>query len=137
MAARLRNANPSLGIAIIEPSEKHYYQPLWTLVGGGIVLDGRLLDGDSGNAGHIGHVVVTDGGRPLPDHVTGVLEAEASGTALAHHHGRPAAELGDEVRAETGRLVGRAVGSVVNLLDLRLVRRAPTEHLDFVLARLA
>ena len=92
-----------------------------TGVGGGIVLDGRLLDGDSGNAGHIGHVVVTDGGRPLPDHVTGVLEAEASGTALAHHHGRPAAELGDEVRAETGRLVGRAVGSVVNLLDLRLV----------------
>ncbi|MGB7327156.1 MAG: FAD/NAD(P)-binding oxidoreductase, partial [Rubripirellula sp.] len=36
VAARLRNANPTLDIAIIEPSEKHYYQPLWTLVGGGI-----------------------------------------------------------------------------------------------------
>ncbi|TWT49309.1 Sulfide dehydrogenase [flavocytochrome c] flavoprotein chain precursor [Rubripirellula amarantea] len=36
VAARLRNADPSLGIAIIEPSEKHYYQPLWTLVGGGM-----------------------------------------------------------------------------------------------------
>ncbi|MCA9057658.1 MAG: NAD(P)/FAD-dependent oxidoreductase, partial [Planctomycetaceae bacterium] len=36
VAARLRSADPSLEIAIIEPSEKHYYQPMWTLVGGGI-----------------------------------------------------------------------------------------------------
>jgi sulfide:quinone oxidoreductase len=36
VAARLKIADPSLDIAIIEPSEKHYYQPLWTLVGGGI-----------------------------------------------------------------------------------------------------
>ena len=36
VAARLRNADPSLDITIIEPSEKHYYQPLWTLVGGGM-----------------------------------------------------------------------------------------------------
>jgi sulfide:quinone oxidoreductase len=36
VAARLKNADPNLDIAIIEPSEKHYYQPLWTLVGGGM-----------------------------------------------------------------------------------------------------
>ncbi|MEZ6044025.1 MAG: FAD/NAD(P)-binding oxidoreductase [Planctomycetaceae bacterium] len=36
VAARLHNASPNLDIAIIEPSERHYYQPLWTLVGGGI-----------------------------------------------------------------------------------------------------
>ncbi len=36
VAARLKNADPTLDIAIIEPSEKHYYQPLWTLVGGGM-----------------------------------------------------------------------------------------------------
>lgn len=36
VAARLRVADPSLDIAVIEPSEKHYYQPLWTLVGGGM-----------------------------------------------------------------------------------------------------
>ena len=36
VAARLRKQNPKLDIAIIEPSDKHYYQPLWTLVGGGI-----------------------------------------------------------------------------------------------------
>ena len=26
-----------LDVAVIEPSDKHYYQPMWTLVGGGIV----------------------------------------------------------------------------------------------------
>ena len=36
VAARLRREAPSLDIAIIEPSAKHYYQPLWTMVGGGI-----------------------------------------------------------------------------------------------------
>jgi len=25
-----------LDVAVIEPSDKHYYQPLWTLVGGGV-----------------------------------------------------------------------------------------------------
>ena len=34
-----------------------------TGIGGGIVLDGRLLDGAHGNAGHIGHVVVEPDGR--------------------------------------------------------------------------
>jgi sulfide:quinone oxidoreductase len=36
VAARLRNAEPKLDVALIEPSESHDYQPLWTLVGGGI-----------------------------------------------------------------------------------------------------
>ncbi|KIG15806.1 FAD-dependent pyridine nucleotide-disulfide oxidoreductase [Enhygromyxa salina] len=35
VAARLLNADPKLDVAIIEPSNVHYYQPLWTLVGGG------------------------------------------------------------------------------------------------------
>jgi sulfide:quinone oxidoreductase len=37
VAARLRRADPGLEVAVIEPSSKHYYQPLWTLVGAGIV----------------------------------------------------------------------------------------------------
>ena len=37
VAAQLRHkANPP-EMAIIEPSTKHYYQPIWTLVGGGVV----------------------------------------------------------------------------------------------------
>jgi sulfide:quinone oxidoreductase len=36
VAARLRRADKRLDVAIIEPSDKHYYQPLWTLVGAGV-----------------------------------------------------------------------------------------------------
>jgi sulfide:quinone oxidoreductase len=36
VAARLRRADRRLGIAIVEPSDRHFYQPLWTLVGAGV-----------------------------------------------------------------------------------------------------
>lgn len=35
VAGRLLNHRADLDIAIVEPSEYHYYQPAWTLVGGG------------------------------------------------------------------------------------------------------
>ncbi len=35
VSAQLLRRNGNLDIAIIEPSDKHYYQPAWTLVGGG------------------------------------------------------------------------------------------------------
>jgi glucokinase len=91
-----------------------------TGVGGGIVLNGQLLEGESGNAGHVGHVIVEPDGRPCSCGARGCLEAEASGTAIAALIGRPAAEAPPEVVARTGHLVGRAVASVANLLDLQL-----------------
>jgi glucokinase len=102
-----------------------------TGVGGGIVLDGRLLDGAAGNAGHIGHVVVTPGGRPCACGGRGCLEAEASGTAIAAMTGRPARLAGPDVAVRSGTLVGRAVASVVNLLDLELVVVAGSVALGF------
>ena len=36
VASQLLIKNPKLEIGIIDPSEKHYYQPAWTLVGAGI-----------------------------------------------------------------------------------------------------
>ncbi|MDJ0681481.1 MAG: FAD/NAD(P)-binding oxidoreductase, partial [Xenococcaceae cyanobacterium MO_167.B52] len=35
VAAQLLAKNSNLDIVIVEPSDKHYYQPAWTLVGGG------------------------------------------------------------------------------------------------------
>jgi glucokinase len=102
-----------------------------TGVGGGIVLDGRLLDGQAGNAGHIGHVVVEPGGRPCFCGGQGCLEGEASGRAIEAITGRPAAEASPEVIERTGRLVGRAVASVANLLDLRLAVVAGSVALGF------
>lgn len=37
VAARLRKHVPAGDIGVVEPAEKHYYQPLWTLVGGGVM----------------------------------------------------------------------------------------------------
>ncbi len=36
VAAQLLRANKQLDIAIMEPGDKHYYMPAWTLVGGGV-----------------------------------------------------------------------------------------------------
>src|SRR5260370_28456553 len=36
VAAELKRHDPGLDIAIVEPSELHFYQPGWTLVGGGV-----------------------------------------------------------------------------------------------------
>ena len=91
-----------------------------TGVGGGIVLDGRLLDGREGNAGHVGHVIVEPDGHVCGCGARGCLEAEASGSAIARITGRPPIEATLEVRERTGTLVGRAVASVANLLDLPL-----------------
>jgi glucokinase len=102
-----------------------------TGVGGGIVVDGRLLDGRTANAGHIGHLIVNPGGRRCECGAAGCLEAEASGTAIAAITGRPAAEAGPDVIERTGRLVGRAVGCVANLLDLELTTVAGSVALGF------
>lgn len=91
-----------------------------TGVGGGIVLDGRLLDGAAGNAGHIGHVIVVPDGHRCPCGARGCLEAEASGTGILAITGQPAEEADPALVDHVGTVVGRGVASVCNLLDLRL-----------------
>jgi glucokinase len=91
-----------------------------TGVGGGVVLNGQLLDGATGNAGHIGHMVVEPNGRRCPCGSRGCLEAEASGRAIEAITGRSPTEPSYEIMQRTGELVGRAVASVCNLLDLDL-----------------
>jgi glucokinase len=102
-----------------------------TGIGGGIVLDGRLLDGETGNAGHIGHVVVEPDGRVCTCGGRGCLEAEASGVAIAAITGRSPALARPEVIERSGRLVGRAVASVANLLDLQLASVSGSVALGF------
>ena len=36
VASQLKVKSPDLDLAIIDPAKKHYYQPLWTLVGAGV-----------------------------------------------------------------------------------------------------
>jgi glucokinase len=102
-----------------------------TGVGGGIVLDGRLLDGRDGNAGHIGHITVEPDGHLCRCGNHGCLEAEASGTGIATITGRPVTQAGPEAIERVGTLVGRAVASVAVLLDLRLALVAGSVALGY------
>jgi glucokinase len=88
-----------------------------TGVGGGIVIDGRLLDGETGNAGHIGHLNVVENGAMCSCGAYGCLEAEASGWSIEARTGRPASEADQVLRQRTGELVGRAVGTLASVLD--------------------
>ena len=90
-------------------------------VSGGIILDGDLLDGESGYAGQIGHFIVEPGGRRCSCGTQGCLEAEASGQAIDAITGRPATEPSYQTMQRTGDLVGRAAASMCNAFDLSLV----------------
>lgn len=113
-----------------------------TGVGGGLILEGRLINGASGNAGHIGHVVVdAQNGPPCVCGGRGCLEAIARGPGLAawaqSQGWRPAgqdptakqlaadAAAGDAVAiaalARAGRALGIAIASATSLCDLEVV----------------
>lgn len=64
VAARLLKADHTLDVAIVEPSSKHYYQPLWTLVGGGVV-DPESTERDEGK-------LIPKGAKLIQDSVASV-----------------------------------------------------------------
>jgi len=102
-----------------------------TGVGGGIISQGKVLDGRSGNAGHIGHVIVVPDGRLCACGSHGCLEAHASGRSIEAITGKPAAQASAQVVAETGRLVARALVSVGAAVDLRSAVIAGSVALGF------
>ncbi|MET7370402.1 ROK family protein [Streptomyces sp. NPDC005566] len=56
-----------------------------TGVGAGLVLNGSVHHGITGNAGHLGHISIDFDGDPCPCGARGCLEAIASGTAISRH----------------------------------------------------
>jgi glucokinase len=91
-----------------------------TGVGGGIISEGRLLQGRLGNAGHVGHIVVEPEGRPCSCGGAGCLEAYACGPAIEAETGRPPQRAPHAIIERTGLLVGRAVASLAAIVDFRL-----------------
>lgn len=53
-----------------------------TGIGGGIVVDGKILSGFNGGAGELGHIVIAAGGRTCTCGKAGCLEAYCSATSL-------------------------------------------------------
>ncbi|MEU4739167.1 ROK family protein [Actinosynnema sp. NPDC023658] len=111
-----------------------------TGVGGGLVLGGRPFGGRTGNAGHVGHVVVEpDDGERCPCGGRGCAETVAGGpwlVAWARRHGWLApddadaahlaaeAEAGQEIPKaafeRAGRAVGLAIAATAAVVDLDL-----------------
>ena len=112
-----------------------------TGVGGGLVLADRVLNGSSGNGGHVGHVVVDPSGAPCACGGVGCLEAIARGPSIvawAQQQGwhpldgaasavtlAESARAGDAVAtaafARAGDALGVALASVAATLDLDTV----------------
>ena len=90
-----------------------------TGIGGALVLDGRLIDGDTGNSGHIGHLNVVPEGRACSCGARGCLEAEVSGWAITEITGQSPEHADEALRRRTAQLVGRAVGTLASVLDFR------------------
>ena len=111
-----------------------------TGVGGGLVLGGRLINGATGNAGHIGHVVVDRDGPPCTCGGRGCVEAIASGPRLAAWAGEQGWRTNREATARdlaedaarghpvaqaalerAGAALGVAIASATHLCDLEVV----------------
>lgn len=108
-------------------------------IDGGLVIDGRMMVGTTGNAGHIGHVCVDPYGPVCACGGRGCLQAIAGGAAIAQWAGShggsdpgadargvtEAARRGDPVALATlrraGEAIGQAMAGAVTLLDLDVV----------------
>ena len=107
-----------------------------TGVGGGLILDGRVYAGSTGNAGHIGHTVVDLNGDACPCGSRGCVETITSGPAMVRWalgngwNGSPrsaealaaSARGGDLVALaafeRSARSLGAAIASAAALCDL-------------------
>jgi glucokinase len=89
-----------------------------TDIGGALVLDGRLVHGRSGNAGHLGHLIAVSEGHECSCGSRGCLEAEVSGWALERDLGGSPHYADADTRRRVGKLVGRTAGSTLCVLDI-------------------
>ena len=90
-------------------------------IGGGVILDGRLLTGTGGYAGEFGHTVVRPGGIPCHCGGWGCLEAEVDQDTLLDAVGLTRAEAGllaDRLAASTDPAVATLVEEKSALLAI-------------------
>jgi len=106
-------------------------------IGGGIIVGGMVAVGRTGNAGHIGHMIVPGSTDPCACGGVGCVEAVASGPSAvrwARERGwegdtgvelAASAEAGDRIAKAALRRAGIALGQVISsaaaLLDVDLV----------------
>ena len=102
-----------------------------TGVGGGVVADGRLVEGAHGSAGEVGHMIVDPNGPVCGCGQRGCVEAICSGANIQKRYGIPTKELleaaaeGDQhgvhVADEMADAMGTALINVSNLYDPEII----------------
>ncbi|CCQ13770.1 putative sugar kinase [Rhodococcus sp. AW25M09] len=108
-----------------------------TGIGGGLVLGGSIAAGASGNAGHIGHIVVPGSTTPCACGGIGCVETVSSGPSAVRWAreqgwtGSTGTELAADATAgepvaitslqRAGVALGQAIASAVALVDVRMV----------------
>lgn len=103
-----------------------------TGIGTGLCVDGRVLRGKNGNAGHAGHMFVSDNDDALCGcGNVGDLEALVAGNAVARRFGADAAKLLQQAKSgeaaaqatvdELCRVMGRALYNLIVTLDLQRI----------------
>lgn len=102
-----------------------------TGVGGGIVVDGRVITGRHGIGGEWGHMTLVPDGEPCYCGRRGCVETFISGPALERYYARmtghrlpladiirsPADEATRQLKAHHLEYYGRALGQIINVLD--------------------
>ena len=122
-----------------------------TGIGVGLCVDGHVLRGKNGNAGHAGHMFVSDNDDALCGcGNVGDVEALVAGNAIGRRFGVDAASL--LLRAEAGegealalvddlcRVMGRALYNLIVTLDLQRISLGGSvfwHHREFLLPLLA
>jgi glucokinase len=124
---------------------------LGTGIGGGIVINGKVLHGNHGMAGEFGHMTVIPDGNPCGCGNCGCLEKHASATAIAAmgrmmHFGREinssqdvydlaleGNERAHRIFEAMGRALGIAIANLINAFDfpLYLISGGPLPAWDF------
>jgi glucokinase len=90
-----------------------------TGIGGGVVMEGRMLKGCSNTAGELGHITLDMHGPPCRCGNRGCLEALAGGWAIGEHAQRAAA-----ADPAGGRLLLEMAGGEVERITAEIVQQA-------------
>jgi glucokinase len=107
-----------------------------TGIGGGLMLNGEVFEGQRGLAGEVGQIVVEENGARVGG-PAGSLEATAAGPAIARRAreaglnvqnamevatlARDGDAVARKVMSDTGMFLARGLATLVNLLDLDLI----------------
>lgn len=91
---------------------------LGTGIGSGIIVDGRLVHGHTGNAGELGHSIVMPHGRPCGCGRRGCIEAYTSAQGICQNYMEAAEEAGRPLSvAEREALTCQQVGEAARQGD--------------------